>query len=144
MKKTLLLWLLLNGVLCYGQEATPGNQLTREDYLKKSKNQKTVAWVLLGGGAAMAVAGGIWFGESFSIDIFGPDEDNSEGAAGAVMVAGVAAMVASIPLFISSARNKGRAEKVSIGFVPEQLSAMATRFYRGGKHYPAVGVRINF
>jgi hypothetical protein len=32
-------------------------KLSHEDYMLKSKHQKTAAWVLLGGGAALLIAG---------------------------------------------------------------------------------------
>src|SRR4030095_9061607 len=35
---------------CFSQQTNPSNALTKEEYLQKSKHQKTAAWVLLGGG----------------------------------------------------------------------------------------------
>ena len=34
-------------------------KLSKEYYLQKSKNKKTAAWILLGGGTAMIVGGAI-------------------------------------------------------------------------------------
>ncbi len=54
MKKIIIsLTLLLFIVNLFGQ--TPA--LSKDYYLKKSKNQKTVGWVMLGGGVAMTTIG---------------------------------------------------------------------------------------
>ena len=39
------------------QTKTVTAQLTKTDYLKKGKNQKTAAWLLLGGGATVSLIG---------------------------------------------------------------------------------------
>lgn len=84
--------------------------LSKSDYLLKSKNQKTVAWVLLGGGAALFVAGVLIGSDTEAGEWFG---DNLEKGA---IVAGVgaAAALGSIPFFISSGVNKRRAAELSI------------------------------
>ncbi len=117
--------------------------LTRDYYLQKSKNQKTAAWVLLGGGALMTIGGAIWFNETFSIDIFGEDDDPGENTAGFVMIAGVGAMAGSIPLFIASARNKGRAEKMTVFIGSERMPAFAVRNGMSKLRYPVVGIRFS-
>ena len=42
-----------------GQQINPNQPLTRQDYLKKSKTQKKTAWILLGGGTAVAAGAAI-------------------------------------------------------------------------------------
>ena len=74
--------------------------------MQKSKNQKTAAFILLGGGAALAVVGtaiGLsrWDEEIVSVVEEGED-DKSYAAAGIMMVTGLAAMVGSVPFFIAS------------------------------------------
>jgi len=71
--------------------------------MQKSKKQKTAAFVLLGGGAALAVVGtaigsSSWDDEIASIVGEG-ENDNSYMAGGIMMVTGLAAMVGSVPLF---------------------------------------------
>lgn len=39
--------------ISFGQQLDPVPVLTQQDYLKKSKNQKTAAWVLVAGGLAL-------------------------------------------------------------------------------------------
>lgn len=126
----------------YFLSATAQDSLTKQYHLQKSKNQKTAAWVLLGGGALATIGGAIWFNETFSIDLFGPDKNPGEDAAGFLMIAGVGAMAGSIPFFIASARNKIRAEKLAVFIGTEPLPAPVTR--KGGirMSYPVVGLRI--
>src|SRR5215203_3768979 len=69
-------------------------------YLKQSKNQKTIGWVLLGAGVTSTIVGG----QQASKDIF----NESSGEAWAIF--GALSTVASIPVFLSAAKNKGRAE----------------------------------
>jgi len=57
MKKIIaFLTLLIIGMSCFSQQ-TDSLQSIKTDYLRKSKNQKTAAWVLLGGGIAMTITG---------------------------------------------------------------------------------------
>jgi hypothetical protein len=99
-------------------------------YLNKSKKQKTTGFILMGVGLAA------WFGGAAMMvedDLEGNSIDNGA----AVMYLGFGATVASVPLFISAAKNKGRAEillryeNVPVGFVPQIPRSI-----------PAVGVRV--
>lgn len=58
MKKQVCLFvLLIFAVSSIAQQTTTETPGVKTDYLKKSKNQKTAAWILLGGGAGLASAG---------------------------------------------------------------------------------------
>ncbi len=95
----------------------------RAYYLKKSRDQKTAAWVLLSGGSTL-IAAGLLIG----------NRNNSsfeEAAIGFIMgTAGVAADIGSIPLFISARKNKTKAA-LTIGiqrvtpFVKKQAAVMS-------------------
>ena len=70
-------------------------------YLKKSKQQKTIGWILLGAGVSLTIVGG----QQVSKDIF------SESSGGeALMLIGNLSALASIPVFLSAAKHRGRAE----------------------------------
>ena len=106
MKKIILsLTLLLFLVKSFSQ--TPA--LTKDEYLQKSKNQKTTAWVLLAGGTTMAVVGAIIGGKDDPGTLYGPSFNTGMW----LFVPGVVADLVSIPFFISSAKNRGRAETIS-------------------------------
>ena len=70
-------------------------------YLSKANKQRTTAWILLGAGIAM---------EILSIAIVANDlYDDGAGAETLFLVGGLAT-IASVPVFISGAKNRGRAE----------------------------------
>ena len=92
---------------------------SKEYYLQKSKNQRTAAWVLLGGGTAMLITGSVIAANAVANDLtfvetLGTQGSPSSGeAAGAFAIVGLTADLVSIPLFISASSNKHRA-KVAI------------------------------
>jgi hypothetical protein len=100
MKKAILLAILLViSAATFSQQIKSSPTLTKQDYLQKSKNQKTAAWVLLGGGIAM-----------FAIAAPG---NVSFDALGVLVVVGTVATLSSIPLFIASHRNKKKSMSLS-------------------------------
>ena len=70
-------------------------------YLSKSKSQKTIGWVLLGAGIALYIGGILVYENS--------DLEESSGTDAMILIGSIAS-IASIPLFINGAKNKGRAE----------------------------------
>ena len=71
------------------------------DFLEKSKKQKTAAWILLGAGTTVAVS-------AIILDV-NSDWTKSETPYLIAISAGGASMLASIPFFIASGRNKRKA-----------------------------------
>lgn len=125
MRKFLILCLLLSitgKAFSQPDTAMPQSSI-KTDYLKKSKTQKTVAWVLLGVGTSMIV-GGIIAGRN-AVD----DTSLDEATNGAALIAGgLVVDIVSIPFFIAGAKNKGRAMSVTLrnDLVPQlQKSALA-------------------
>jgi hypothetical protein len=133
--KTVLLC-LMGSTMCYGQVVPqPPQKMTDVElghyYLDKSKKQKTWGFVLAGVGlgcifgASAMIANDDWY-----------DEGNEAGYT-ALSLIGTGAIIGTIPLFTSAAKNKGRAEillryeNVPLGYLPQSP----------GK-YPAVGVKI--
>ena len=87
------------------QTNNPGPALSKNDYLRKSKTQKTVAFVLLGVGVTSVV-----------IAATDNEKDSFGGAmtgSGWLLAGGVIATIVSIPLFVSSAKNKKRGTSMS-------------------------------
>lgn len=93
--------LLLMTLSSFCQQTDFSQSLTQQNYLQKSKKQKTAAWILLGGGAAIAVGAAI-------LDV-SSDWSKSETPYLVALSAGCASMLGSIPLFIASKRNKTKA-----------------------------------
>jgi hypothetical protein len=126
MKKFIICALLMGmAATSFCQETNPTQPRTKQDYLKKSKDQKTAAWVLLGGGTVM-------IGTGFLI---GARKESSfdDAATGAIIaVVGVFSAIGSIPLFIASGRNKRKG--MSVSFKNEQ----APQFFKNSFVYRSV------
>ncbi|MEO7961623.1 MAG: hypothetical protein ABIR19_08745 [Ginsengibacter sp.] len=74
--------------------------------MKKAKSQRTIAWVLLGGGTALLFGGAV-----ISVNTYGfSDRAN---AWDYVAVTGLVADIVSIPFFISAHQNKKKAASVA-------------------------------
>ncbi len=144
MKKILTsLTVLIIGISCFCQH-TDSLQSIKTDYLRKSKNQKTAAWVLLGGGVAMTITGLIMYSNDYNNAVednpwyFGTDA-NPAGAA--IATIGLLSCAGSIPLFIASGKNKKRALSVSTGLKMERASVIqGPAFVK--KSYPALSLKI--
>ncbi|HET6769559.1 MAG TPA: hypothetical protein VFH08_19265 [Chitinophagaceae bacterium] len=123
------------------QQTQPVPQPNKQDYLQKSKEQKTAAWLLLGGGAALTVGGSMLFAENF--DIFSTGTSSGEAGGAIMMIAGVGAMGGSIPLFIASARNKGRADEAPLAIVLKMEKGADIRIQGITKnYYPALSLKM--
>ena len=126
--------LLLLATTSFCQQ-TDSWSLTRQDYLDKSKKQKTTAWVLLGAGTAVAVGGAI-------LDVSG-DWSKSETPYLVAIAAGGASMLGSIPLFIASGRNKRKAMNASSWLeIRKQPFPTNTGIALHGT--PTISVNLNF
>jgi hypothetical protein len=133
MKPILLTALLFFCPQVFSQETSPAQSLTKQDYLKKSKNQKTIAWVLLGGGV---LAGGIGVAAGArSVCVGCPEKPKDQSG---WVITGGALMVSSIPFFIASSKNKKKAAAISFkiekapalqqqGFVYHSFAALSFR-----------------
>jgi len=114
----------------FGQQSA----LTRQDYLKKSKNQKTVAWVLAGGGAALIITG-LVIGNKDEVSF----NDATSGAT--FIIIGAIPVVASIPFFVASGKNKRRAMQASAYFKKEN-SYFTRSFSKVRTCFPALTFKI--
>ena len=149
MKKIMIyVMLLLLSATSFSQQNNPSQPFTREDYLKKSKNQKTAGWILLGGGAVMSAIGSVVLLNEVAdiyVNIFDPNPppaNNDETLGSVLFVGGVLAMAGSIPLFIAAGKNRRKAA-ASVSFKMEN----ATNIYQcavTNTRYPAVAVQIRF
>ena len=74
-----------------------------QDYLKKSKNQKRTAWILLGAGVLALTLSAVEVNPHYG--------ESSNGTL--ILVGGLVFIGASIPCFTASARNKKKAAAIS-------------------------------
>jgi hypothetical protein len=125
MKKIIIFtMLLIIANATFSQQTKPSPALTKQDYpkhsrdhyLKKSKTEKTEAWILLGGGATCIIISFlIPKGEPLvysGFNFFGPTykNDNIKGTFGGI---GFLSMLTSIKFFIGSSRNKRKAGRAT-------------------------------
>jgi hypothetical protein len=119
MKKMIVFsMLILISAASFSQQTKPSEVLTKQDYLQKSKHQKTAAWLLLGGGAAFTITGYAILVNSANYTFFGINTstgrlDKGVTAGEILFFAGDAAMLGSIPLFIASHRNMKKSMSLS-------------------------------
>jgi hypothetical protein len=125
MKKIIVFALLLIvSATSFSQPVTNTAPTVKTDYLQKSRKQKTAAWVMLGGGLILSTT-------SLAISIGKAGEDIATGFAGILtlnpdlatqndytgetilLIAGTAAIISSIPLFIASRKNKRKGMSLS-------------------------------
>ena len=105
----------------FSQQIDPAPALTKQDYMEKSKKQKTAAWVLLGGGAALIITGTILSANEVEKDYqndpnnpFAPLTEADFDGPEWVFTTGIFAGLGSIPLFIASSRNRRKAMTLSL------------------------------
>ena len=129
MKKIILFTILLIvTITSFSQQTDPSQPLTKQDYLRKSKSQKTAGFVFLGIGAgciAIAAPGNV------SFDVLP-----------ILVIGGGAAVVSSILLFSAARRNKKKAMKMSASIdakkIPDFLASGTFSEY-----YPDISLKIH-
>ncbi len=131
MRKNIALIIFLPlAVTVFGQQTATLPLLTKQDYLQKSKKQKTVAWVLLGVGLVSTSLGSIQVN---------PDYGSNDNQA-AFLVVGLAAIGTSIPFFIAASKNKKKAASVSFKMEQSPYLKVART---GHTYYPAVSYSLH-
>ena len=137
MKKNILYFLLLVlPVASFCQQTNDTVPFVKTDYLLKSKNQKTAAWVLLGGGTAL-IGIGFLIGDSKNATF---DDAGTGVVLGGI---GFLSAVGSIPLFIASAKNKRKAMKATTSLKMESIPLRQAQCFIQNS-YPAFSVNIVF
>jgi hypothetical protein len=145
MKKiTFFVLLLTIATASYSQEiAAPIAGLTKQDYLQKSKHQKTAAWILVGSGTVLGTIGTIKIlKEAVKIPLVllpgEPVPDNAKANwGGAITVIGGAAIICSVPLFVAAGKNKTKGAVISFKNTPTQTLLKNSFVYN---YIPSVSV----
>lgn len=107
--------LLIVSVVSFSQQTNPSPALTKQGYLQKSKNQKTAAWICLGGGGALFITGLAIFPTGWSPLLGGGTQEDGRRAPASItlLLTGVTSMFVSIYNFKASSRNKRKVLNVS-------------------------------
>ncbi len=128
MKKNIVLPLLLIlSVTTFSQQTLNNDSpTTKADYLQKSKRQKKVARIMLGGGA--------------SFTVLGLHLKQYIGAGVIIAGIGVLSVLGSVPMFIASSKNRLRAMSLSFKNEPVTLFQKSNFVYRS---VPSITLKIS-
>jgi hypothetical protein len=109
MKNVIIYLLLILKVnTTFSQQNQPTPLLSKEDYLQKSKKQKTTAWFMLAGGSVVSFIG------LTQLNFAGSPTGEVNKTPGAVLfLAGAASAFGSIHFFNVARRNRNKAMSVS-------------------------------
>jgi hypothetical protein len=148
MKKIIILPMLLAFVAAsFGQQITPKQNWTETDYYKKSKKQKTAAWIFTGAGtaglivtsiadASQALSGG--FTTVFSLGTVEPEYKSYT----VPYLLSAACVISGIYLFVASSKNKKKAKAATV-FINMEKTPVLQQTIISNQSFPAVGVRIS-
>lgn len=114
-------------------------QLTKQEFLKKSKNQKLAGRIVLGGGGIL-IGAGLISNFSYGLDNVFQQEATKNNSGDILIVLGVISVVGSIPLLISAGNNKRKAISLSVKNQPLQF-LQNNRLYT--KMTPSLTLKIN-
>jgi len=121
MKKLTLCFLLMSiSAIAFSQQANSSLSYPDQDYMLKSKHQKTAAWILLGGGGALTLTSIIIpRGELVHESILQKTYKN-DGIKSILGLGGSLATIVSLTLFFLASKNKQKA--LNLSFKNEQVS----------------------
>jgi len=110
------------------------NTPIQKDYLQKSKSQKSGAWVLLSAGVAL-MGTGLLIGDS--------KKASFDDAGTGIVIGGIGflATLGSIPTFISSAKNKKKAN--SSAFFKMETTPVVQQHTFVKHSFPAIAIKIS-
>jgi hypothetical protein len=136
MKKTIIFLILLLFIVKGFSQTTPSTPFSKEDYLQKSKTQKTTGWVFLSAGIAITAVGVIGFNNTYD-----DWNDNSTDTYGALVLTGPLIALGSIPFFISSGSSARKAATLSLNYQPILIPNQGSL---AQSSQPALSVTITF
>ena len=138
--KYILFVLLMYGTSASCQEIKKDQPLLRADFLKKSKTQKTAAWIATGVGTTI-ILGTVLSAASDPFPEYG--EDNTESVGTVPALIGLACLGTGAYLFIASGRNKKKANAAAV-FIDIEKAPALTQAVFSNKSFPAIGIRVCF
>ena len=139
MKKTILVSVLILMAFSSFSQTLPSNVKTKEYYLNRSRHQRTISWIMLGGGVALTAIGiGVAQVEAVNY-ILGSSKSGNIGSILAVV--GVASALGSIPLFISAAHNRHKAAILTFNMQKVPILCIANN---RTKFQPALTLKVSF
>lgn len=119
--KTRIVWVVIFSAILMGLSwKTFAQEMSKQDYLDKSRKQKTTGFIMAGGGVVLfAIGAGIYLESTsetvvscFTLTSCTTDDSELGGGAALTIIGGLAAL-GSIPVFISSGKNARNAAQIS-------------------------------
>lgn len=127
----------------------PAGVFTRPaiDYLQKSRNQQKAAWILLGSGAGLITTAFVFprgklVQDGICIGVYCSTKYKNDDLKSAILVAGAASSLASIPFFIVASKNKKRAGALAMVFKMEKTTVLS-RGTMTTNSFPAAAIHLN-
>jgi hypothetical protein len=138
MKKNLIFLILLLFMANGFSQTVPITEFSKEDYLQKSKRQKTTGWIFLSVGVVISTVGIIGFDNTYDDSWYGSSSSDTYGY---LVLAGPLISLGSIPFFISSGSSARKAATLSISnqpiLIPNQGSLVQSS-------QPSLSITITF
>lgn len=145
MKKTITIALLLMlAGHSFAQQTNPKEQFTKQDYLQKSKSERTTALILLGTGTAAFFGGMAIYSKALDKAAEKPygtflSFGNADPTGAIICFLGSVTAIVSIPVFISSSKHKRMG--LSLSLTNEKISSIAKANLKNN-YFPAVAVKL--
>lgn len=139
MKKIIIItWLLVFAATSFSQQSAPKQHWTETDYYKKSKRQKTAAWIFTGAGSVVLLT--TLLVEAFSVAVtLGTDKASGTTLPYAI---GGACVATGVVLFVASSKNKKKAKAASVFINMEKTPAIQYTTLKS-QSFSSLGVRIS-
>jgi len=148
MKKIIILTMLLGfTTTSFGQQITPNQDWKETDYYKKSKKQKTAAWILTGVGTAgllvtfSADAAQVATGTFTTFVSLGTVESEYKSYTVPYLLS-TACVLSGVYLFVASSKNKNKARAASVFLDIENVRVLQGALFCH-QSFPVAGVRIH-
>lgn len=139
MKKIILItFLFALATASFAQQAVPKHSITQADYLKKSKRQKTWAWVSTGVGASTLLL--TLFADALSTAVT-LGQGKATGTTAPYLI-GAACVTTGVVLFVASGKNRKKANAVSAFINMEKAQVLQRTLFRNHS-FSAVGLKIS-
>ena len=137
--------LLIISAASLSQQTKSSRVLARQDYLEKSKKQKTIAWICLGGGPVLILTGLVIAPNPkyYSVDYSAlntPAQNRQYHIYEALASTGLVSMLASIPLFLAAKRNKW--EGMRLSFKNEMVPQLQNNSF-ANRPVPSLSLKIS-
>ena len=139
MKKIIVLsFLLAFTAYSYGQQSAPKQHLTDTEYYKKSRKQKTCAWVSTGVGASILLV--TLFADALSTAVT-LGQGKATGTTAPYLI-GAACVTTGVVLFVASGKNRKKANAVS-AFINMEKAQVLQRTLIRNHSFSAIGLKIS-